>query len=149
MTTAITTATLPVAAAAPAPSGHRLWRAGILPTVAAAAATTTVAAISRAGDVPVAIEGERIPLAGFATMTILGSVVGVVLATVLQRRARHPRRTFVVTTVLLTALSCVPSLTAEADTATNLTLASTHLVAAAIVIPALASRLALARTATR
>ena len=52
-----------------------------------------------------------------------------------------PAATFVVTTVALTALSVVPDLTANATNATRFVLALTHLVAAAIVIPALASKL--------
>jgi len=47
----------------------------------------------------------------------------------------------VITTVVLTALSVVPDLTADATTATKLTLISAHLVAAAVIIPALAARL--------
>jgi peptidoglycan/LPS O-acetylase OafA/YrhL len=60
----------------------------------------------------------------------------------LARRARRPQHTFVVTTVALTALSIVPDALADATTGTRLTLALTHVIAAAIVIPALARRLA-------
>ncbi len=45
------------------------------------------------------------------------------------------------TTVVLTALSLGPVVTADADTATQVTLALSHLVAAAIVIPTVALRL--------
>ena len=44
-------------------------------------------------------------------------------------------------TLALTAVSFVPDVLADAHTATKLTLILTHIVAAAIVIPALASRL--------
>ena len=44
-------------------------------------------------------------------------------------------------TLLLTALSIVPDVLADAQVSTRLTLALTHVVAAVIVIPALASRL--------
>ena len=54
----------------------------------------------------------------------------------------RPRRTFVSTTLVLTALSFVPDVLADAQASTKLTLMLTHVVAAAIVIPALASRLA-------
>jgi hypothetical protein len=61
---------------------------------------------------------------------------------VLARRAKRPARTFVVTTVALTALSLAPPLaTADIDTSTRVTLSLSHLVAAAIVIPVLAARL--------
>ncbi len=45
------------------------------------------------------------------------------------------------TTVVLTALSVVPDVILSASAATKATLILTHLVAAAIVIPALSSRL--------
>ena len=57
------------------------------------------------------------------------------------RRAADARATFVKTTLALTAVSFVPDVLADAHTATKLTLMLTHIVAAAIVIPALASRL--------
>ncbi len=60
----------------------------------------------------------------------------------LSRTARRPRRTFVRTTVVLTALSLVPDVIADAAPATKALLMLTHLVAAAIVIPAVARRLA-------
>jgi hypothetical protein len=64
-----------------------------------------------------------------------------VLAVVLARVARHPRTAFVRTTVVLTVLSLVPDVIADAAPATKLLLMLTHLVAAAIVIPAIARRL--------
>ena len=57
------------------------------------------------------------------------------------RKASHPAGTFVRTTLVLTALSIVPDVVADAATSTRIVLALTHLVAAAIVIPAVASRL--------
>ena len=57
------------------------------------------------------------------------------------RAARHPRRTFVRTTVALTLLSLLPDVLADAGASTRPTLALTHIVAAAIVIPRLARRL--------
>ena len=48
---------------------------------------------------------------------------------------------FLITTMALTMLSFVPDVTADAHTATKVALALSHVVAAAIVIPALASRL--------
>ena len=79
---------------------------------------------------------------GFAQLTLFFSAVGIVIASVMARRAVHARHTFVSTTLVLTALSFVPDVLADAQTATKLTLILTHVVAAAIVIPALASRLA-------
>jgi hypothetical protein len=118
-----------------------LWRIGLVATVVAAAATTVVAAIASAADVPLAIDGEEIPIPGFATMTALWSVVGIVLAWAMGRWAPRPRATFVTTTVVLTLVSFLPAVTADTDTATSVVLCVTHVVAAAVVIPMLASRL--------
>lgn len=45
------------------------------------------------------------------------------------------------TTIVLTLVSIVPDVLVDAHAATKLTLALTHVIAAAIVIPALASHL--------
>ena len=112
------------------------WKSGLGTAAVAAAVTTVVAVALRAAGVPLDIQGEEIPVLGFAQMVLLFSVVGVVLA-------RHMKqRTFVTTTVVLTVLSFVPDLTADTGTATKLGLMLTHVVAAAIVIPRLARPLA-------
>jgi hypothetical protein len=116
-------------------------RTGALAGVAASVATFAVAAIAHAGDVSLKVSGSAIPVIGFAEVTFVAAMIGTVIAVVLSRRARRPRTTFVTTTVALTLLSFVPDAFANAHTATKLTLVLTHLVAAAIVIPALASRL--------
>ena len=118
-----------------------LWRPGLLAGLVAAVATTTIVVVARAADVPVAIQGEPIPLAGFAQVTLVATIIGIVIARVLSTRARHPRHTFVVVTVALTAVSLLPDVLADATTASRLVLGLTHLVAAAIVIPTLAKRL--------
>ena len=118
-----------------------LWRTGARAGVIAALATTVVAAAALAADVPLAIDGEQIPLAGFVQMTLLGAAIGVVLAKALARWVAKPQRTFTVATVALTVLSVVPDLALSATAATKLVLIATHVVAAAFVIPALAARL--------
>jgi peptidoglycan/LPS O-acetylase OafA/YrhL len=102
-----------------------------------AAVTTTVAAAVHAAGVSFEVDGEMIPLAGFAQMTFLGAVIGGVLLAVLNRRSRSARRRFLQTAVALTALSCVPSVTWPDDAATKLALVALHVLAAAIVVPAL------------
>jgi hypothetical protein len=87
------------------------------------------------------VGGASIPVLGFAVLTVIFSVVGLVLALGLARTARRPRRAFVRTTIALTALSLVPDVLADASAATKVLLMVTHLVAAAIVIPAIARRL--------
>jgi Family of unknown function (DUF6069) len=119
-----------------------LWKAGTAAGLAAAMTTTAIAALARAVDVPVAAgPGQAIPLLGFAQLTLFFTAVGVLLARIVARRSVHPRTTVRNLTVALTALSCVPDLVLSTDTASRVVLVATHLAAAAIVIPALLSRL--------
>jgi hypothetical protein len=141
MTAAVSPTTTP-STEVPAEAGPSLWRAGAAAGGIAAVVTTIVAAVALAVDVPLEIAGEQIPLAGFAQLTLVCTLLGVLIAQGARRWASRPRTAFVRTTVALTALSLVPDLTADATTATIATLMLTHLVAAAIVIPRLADRLA-------
>lgn len=120
-------------------------RPAALAILAAAVATTTVAAMAHAAGVSLEIDGEPIPAAGFGTLTLVFAVLGLGLAAAIRRWARSPRRTFVRTTVALTALSLVPDLIVSASAATRLTLMATHVIAATIVIPVVAGRLARGR----
>ncbi|MDR7277011.1 DUF6069 family protein [Catenuloplanes atrovinosus] len=125
-----------------APTGLRtLLLEGVAAIAVASAATTAVAAAGRGAGISLDIAGAPIPLSGFATLTAFFSLIGVVLAVVLRRFARRPRRTFTATTVVLTLLSLVPDVIADATWDTRVLLMITHLVAAAIVIPVLARRL--------
>jgi hypothetical protein len=133
--TSITTSTGTAVRATP------LWRTGVFVGVAAALSTTTVAAVARGAGVPLEIDGAPIPLGGFAVLTLACVAIGTVLAKALSRWATTPRRTFIAVTIALTALSFVPDLFAQASTATKAILMATHVVAAAIVIPAVAGRL--------
>ncbi len=117
------------------------WRSGLLTALIAAVVTTGVALVALAVDVPMEIQGEEIPVAGYGQMVLLWSVVGLVLARQLAKRASSPRSTFVTTTVVLTVLSFVPSVLADATVATRAVLVLTHVVAAAVVIPRLATDL--------
>ena len=120
----------------------KLWRTGTVAGLAAAAATVAVAAVAHASGVSLeTAPGEAIPVLGFGQLTLMCTALGVLIARTLGRRARQPRSTFVRTTIVLTALSIVPDVILSAATSTKVTLVVTHLVAAAIVIPALARRL--------
>ncbi|MDG4786027.1 DUF6069 family protein [Micromonospora sp. WMMD1102] len=119
-----------------------LIRTGLAATAAASVATTAVAAAGHAAGISLDVGGAPIPAMGFGVLTAIFSLVGVVIAVLLSRFARRPRRTFVRTTVLLTVLSLVPDVIVDAGAATKALLMLTHLVAAAIVIPAVARRLA-------
>ena len=116
---------------------------GLVATLAAMAATTGTAALARAVGVDFAVPdgGETIPLPGIAVVTGFFSVVGVVVAAALLRWSAHPAERFAWTAVTLTALSLVPPLLSGAATATVTTLIGLHLVAAAVMIPALARSL--------
>ncbi len=139
MSTTIAT-TAPTTARAAAPSAASLLRGGAVATVVAAAATAVVAVTGRAIGISLDVSGAPIPPSGFATLTVVFSVVGLLVALVLRRTGR-PRTAWLRTTVALTALSLVPDVLADAGPATKALLMVTHLVAAAIVIPAVARRL--------
>jgi hypothetical protein len=142
MTSTLTpTVSMPVATTQARPVG-RIGRAGLASGFAAAVANVAVVAFARQLDAGVEIQDEAIPLLGFAQVTLFSAILGIGLAAVFARRARRPRHTFVVTTVVLSALSMVPPALVDADTATKLVLGLTHVVAAVIIIPAIARRLA-------
>jgi hypothetical protein len=119
-----------------------LTRTGIAAAAVASAATTTVAGAGHAAGISLDMAGEPIPVTGFGVLTGVFSLVGLLLAVVLARTARNPRTAFLRTTVVLTALSLVPDAIADAAPVTKALLMVTHLVAASIVIPAVARRLA-------
>lgn len=114
---------------------------GLVAALVAGVATSAVAAAGSAAGISLDVAGAPIPVTGFATLTVIFSLVGLALAAVLQRFARRPRVVFVRTTLVLTGLSLVPDVLADAATGTKVLLMVTHLVAAAIVIPAVARRL--------
>ena len=125
---------------------HRLRRlagTGVLATLAAMAATTLAAALAKAlgVDFEVPDGGEAIPLSGFAVMTGVFSVVGVVIAAALLRWSTRPAERFVRTAVSLTVASLVPPLLSGGDAATVTALLVAHLVAATVMIPAMARSL--------
>jgi amino acid transporter len=123
-----------------------VWKQGVMAALAASVATSVLAALASAAGVSFADStGASIPIAGFAELTLVFSLIGVGIAAVMARRARHPRRTFVRTAIALTALSFVPDLTFGFDPASAATLIALHTVAATMVVPTLASRLARTR----
>jgi hypothetical protein len=131
------------------PSRWSLLRLGALAGVAAAVATELVAAGARLSDVSMEAGGfgadtaEPIPVLGFAFATLLWTAVGIVMAVAMTRWAKRPARTFTVTAVVLTVVSLVPpALAGATTTGTKLILALTHVVAAAIVVPAIRNELA-------
>lgn len=140
-TTLAPTISMPVAADQVGTAG-RFGRAGLAAGFAAAVANLAVAVVAQQADVTLAIKGEEFPLFAFPQVTLMAAVIGIGLAAVFARRARRPRHAFVVTTVILTAVSLVPPVVVDATIATKLVLELTHVIAAAIIIPAIARRLA-------
>ncbi|HET6859277.1 MAG TPA: DUF6069 family protein [Streptomyces sp.] len=116
---------------------------GFIATLAAMVATTLAAAFAQAVGVDFEVPdgGETIPLSGFAVVTGFFSVVGIVIAAGLLRWSARPAERFVWTAVSLTAISLVPPLLSGATPATITALSGLHLIAAAVMIPALARRL--------
>ncbi|SNT62540.1 hypothetical protein SAMN05421812_114111 [Asanoa hainanensis] len=115
-------------------------RVGVVAALGAVLAVTLAAALARAVGVDFEIPdgGETIPLAGFAVVTGFCSLVGVVLAVALLRWSARPTERFLWTAVSLTAISLVPPFVAGGSGATTIALLVLHLVAAAVVVPALA-----------
>ena len=138
MTATVTTA--PVTTDSPAAT-TAFWRPAALAAIGAAVATSAVAAVAHAAGISLAVGGAEIPIAGFAQLTVMCAVVGILIAAAQRRWARSPRKAFVRTTAALTVLSFVPDVLADAAVETKLVLMLTHVVAAAIVIPVVARRL--------
>ena len=134
-------------------SARRVIGVGALSGIAAAIAATVVAVVAKAADVSMkaaprsAEVGKDIPMSGFALSTLMCVAIGIVLALAFRRWVKRPASTFTVTTLVLTALSFFgPVTTGHTTMATQLVLALTHVVAAAIVIPVMARTLPSRRT---
>jgi Family of unknown function (DUF6069) len=141
-TTTTTTTTAPTTTSTSTRRSHPVLKATMVAGVVAAAAATALAAAAHAAGVPLAVDGEQIPLLGFAQMTFIGAVLGGVILAALNRWSGRARQRFQVIAAALTVASCAPSVALPPDTATKLTLVATHLVAAAIIVPVLARRAA-------
>ncbi len=97
-----------------------LLRDGLIATAVAPVATATVAAVGDVAGISLDVAGAPIPATGFAVLTAFFSVVGLALTLVLNRFARRPRTAFVRTTVVLTVLSLVPDVLADAAVSTEI-----------------------------
>jgi hypothetical protein len=124
-----------------------LWLIGTIAGMVAAIANVGIAAAARGldvslkGTVPGSHGAQSIPLSAFGTLTLVGALAGILLAAGSSRWAKCPRRRFVGLAVLGTVVSFVPDAVSAADTSTMLTLWLTHIVAEAIIVPSLATRL--------
>jgi len=130
------------------PRWHRVTISAIAGCLTATIAIEVYGAIGRAAGVPMeagapgAHSAQHLTAATFAMAVFVCTLLGTVLALLCARFSRLPARAFLVTTIVLTAVSLVSPLgAAHTATATKLFLACGHLIAAAIVIPVLARQL--------
>ena len=134
------------------PAGRNPLSAARVSLYAGAAALAVIeayGAIARAAGVPLVAAGPgehtatQINAGWLAFGVALGTFWGTVLAVAFARYAARPARAFLATTLPLLALSLGGPLTAtHATDATRVTLACAHLIAASIIIPVVARRLA-------
>lgn len=125
-------------------TGRRLLLPGLAAAAVAALAVTAVAALAMAIGVDFELPdgGESIPLLGFTQLTFVFGVIGLLISLAIRRWASRPALVWIRTAVALTAVSLVPPFLVGANLATACTLVFVHLVAATIVIPVVARRLA-------
>jgi hypothetical protein len=126
-----------------------VWLVGAVTGPAAAAATELYGLAARAAGVPMragnigAAVASPITVGMFAMGTLLCAFAGTLLAVVLARYAADPARTYVRTTLVLVAVSFVSPLAAgHTAVATKVMLVLAHCLAASIIVPAVARRLA-------
>ncbi|RYJ06535.1 MAG: hypothetical protein EON52_05835 [Actinomycetales bacterium] len=119
-----------------------LWLPGVAFASAGAAAAVLTASIAKAAGATLEIDGEAVPLTGFAVLAFGFSLLGVVIAAGLRRWTTSPRTVFVRITLVLLVLSLVPDvLMPDIETSTRVALVLAHLVTAFVVIPGVVSRL--------
>jgi hypothetical protein len=139
-----TTATADTTASTTATPSHRfpLLKSGAAAGATTAATTTAIAAAAHAAGVSFADDtGAAIPLLGFAQVTFVCTLLGVALAAGVRRRASQPRRTFTRVAWTLAVVSCVAPTLIGVSAAAVSVLVVDHLLAAAIVVPWIVSRL--------
>jgi hypothetical protein len=111
-------------------------------TVGAAIAVEAVVATVNAVGPDVTLQGQSMPIGGCAIGVLMCMVPAIALLAGLRRWAANPARTWLRVTVALTAVSVVPDLTVSGTPlGSRLALIAAHLVAAAIIVPAVARAL--------
>jgi hypothetical protein len=115
--------------------------AGALALLAYGAAAIAVHGPMQAGD-PGASKAVPLNAASFSIGVLFSSFAGVLVAVAVARWAKRPARTFGRAAAALTAVSLFfPLAASHTDEATRLVLAGGHLVAAAVIIPAIVQAL--------
>jgi Family of unknown function (DUF6069) len=121
-------------------------RSGGLSILIAGIANSVVGIGADAAGVAMAVKGfgseirESIPVYAYFVSTMFGGAVGFLLMLAMKRFGAT-RKTFFIVTGVLTVISFLSPLTADASSGTKIVLESLHVIAAAIVIPALAKGL--------
>ncbi len=130
-----------------------LWQVGLAAALVAAAASVLVYGAARAGGVPMELTEvfedhfARMPVMNMAWAALLdGGVAGTVLAAACRRWAKHPRLAFLALAMIGLIASFVLPVVSDASTATKVVLSISHVVVAAIIVPALALALPAKRT---
>jgi hypothetical protein len=118
---------------------------GSAAALAAAAASVLLYLAARVAGVPMELTEvfedhfARVPVMNMAWAALLeGGVGGTVLAAGCRRWAGHPRSAFLVLTAVGLVASFVFPVESDASTATKIVLSVSHVVVAAIIVPALA-----------
>jgi hypothetical protein len=126
-------------------TGRPLWQVGFAAAVVAAAASVGVYGAGRAAGVPMALTEvfedhfARMPVANMAFAALLeGGLAGTVLATACRRWAPRPRVWFLALAAIGLVVSFALPITSDGSTATKVVLSISHVVVAAIIVPALA-----------
>lgn len=130
-----------------------LWQVGLAAALVAAVAGILVYVAARAGGVPMELTEvfedhfARMPVMNMAWAALLeGGVGGTVLAAACRRWARRPRSTFLALAMVGLTASFVLPVISDASTATKVVLSISHVVVAAIIVPALALAIPRERT---
>jgi hypothetical protein len=124
------------------------WQVSLFSGAIALVVIEAYGAAARAAGVPMtaaafgAHHASTVGAGALAFGVALGVFWATVLAAAFGRFTTRPARAFGVTTMTMLALSLTGPLTAHAATSTKLTLVCGHLIAAAIIIPAVTRRLA-------
>ncbi len=146
--TAFTPATTIAATGAAATHGYRrMWAVGAVAALVSSLVVIIVVAIAKGAGVPMEVaenstkQPEQIPLMGYGMVIVGSTFVGLLLATALARWAGRPRLAFVITAMVLTAVSFAFPATTTATTATKVILEITHVIPAALIISAIAVHL--------
>ena len=87
---------------------HPLLKATVLGGIVAAVTAMALAAVAHAAGVPLAVDGQEIPLLGFAEMTLVGAVLGGLVVAALNRWSGRARQRFQSIAVALTAVVVRP-----------------------------------------